>query len=259
MSEAPGQDEDAPAPARERRRPSKRAVTIVSIPLVVVTLLSYVGDGIMPGLVDEHPLLLMALNPRNRNLVLVTNQVDAWSYYLVGFLRLILTDPLWFLIGYWYGDTALHWAESRTRTFGETLRWLESGFGKAAYPLVVVAPNNWICLFAGSAGMGLATFLVLNALGTIGRLVTIRLLGDVFESPIDRVLEFIADYRMPLLIVSIVAFGLMALLEYRKGEGDLEGLSRLDEEMAEAAEADAGAGSRTEARPAPRSPADDPS
>ena len=216
-----------------RRRPSKRAVTLLAIPLACMAVVSVTADAIMPGIVDQHPLLLIALNPRNRNLVLATNQLDAWSYYTVGFFRLLLTDPLWFLIGYWYGETALRWAEERTRTFGETLRWLERGFAKAAYPLVVIAPNNWICLFAGSAGMGLATFLLLNVAGTIGRLYLIRVVGEQFESPIDAVLDFIAEYRLPLLALSILFIGTMAALEYRKGGGELEGLTHLDEELAE--------------------------
>lgn len=216
-----------------RRRPSKRAVTLLAIPLACVAAVSVAGDAIMPGIVDEHPLLLIALNPRNRNLVLATNQLDAWSYYTVGFFRLLLTDPLWFLLGYWYGETALRWAEQRTRTFGDTLRWLERGFSKAAYPLVVVAPNNWICLFAGSAGMGLATFFVLNIAGTIGRLYLIRVLGEQFESPIGEVLDFIGEYRLPLLVLSIIFIGTMAFLEYRKGGGELEGITHLDEELAE--------------------------
>ena len=45
-------------------------------------------------------------------------------------------------------------AEKRTRTFGGTMRRAESWFGKAAYPLVFIAPNNFICLFAGASGMG---------------------------------------------------------------------------------------------------------
>ncbi len=227
-------DATPPTEARQpRRKPSRRAITVLGIPLAIITLLSYIGDAIMPGLVDEHPLLLIALNPRNRNLVLVTNQLDAWSYYIVGFFRLVLTDPLWFLIGYWYGETALRWAEQRTKTFGETLRVLERGFGKAAYPLVFVVPNNWICLFAGSAGMSIPVFIALNVSGTIARLWLVRVLGETFEAPIEAVLDFIRDYRLPLLALSIVIVAVMAALQYRKGGGELEGLTHLDEEMAE--------------------------
>ena len=52
------------------------------------------------------------MNARNRNLILVTNQLDAVSYYGVATVRLLLSDPLFFLIGYWYGDTALTWMET---------------------------------------------------------------------------------------------------------------------------------------------------
>jgi membrane protein DedA with SNARE-associated domain len=232
-SAPPADEPQAQSEPQTRRRPSRRTMTLLGVPLAVVTVLSYIGDAIMPGLVDEHPLVLLALNPRNRNLILVTNQLDPWSYYTVGFVRLILTDPLWFLLGYWYGETALRWAERRTRTFGETLRMLERGFGKAAYPLVFVVPNSWICLFAGSAGMSVPVFVALNFGGTIARLYLVRVLGETFEAPIDAVLDFIGEYRLPLLALSVVLVAVMGALEYRKGGGELEGLTHLDEEMAE--------------------------
>lgn len=224
-------DPALPAVLAGRRRPPRRVVVAMSVPLVAAAVLSYVGDGFMPGLVEGHPLVLLALNPRNRNLVLVANQLDAWSYYGVGFVRLVATDPLWFLLGYWYGDAAVTWAERRTRTVGEVLRWVESSFGKAAYPLVALAPNNWICLFAGSAGMSLGAFAILNVAGTFGRLYLARVLGDRFADPIDDLLGFIADNRMPLLVLSL---GLMAVsvgLELRRGGGDLEGVSDLVDEV----------------------------
>ncbi len=210
---------------RPSGRPSRRVVTAISVPLVLATVASYVGDGFMPSLVDGHPLALLALNPRNRNLVLVANQLDAWSYYGVGFVRLVATDPLWFLLGYWYGDAAVAWAERRTRTFGEVLRWVESSFGRAAYPLVAIAPNNWICLFAGSTGMGLAAFVILNVTGTFGRLFLARVLGDRFSEPIDDLLGFIGDQRVPLLVASLAVVAVSVILEVRRG--DLDGVTDL--------------------------------
>ena len=135
------------------------------------------------------------MNARNRNLILVTNQLDAFSYYTVGTLRLLLSDPLFFLIGYWYGDAALDWMERRTKSYGQMLRQWEGWFGNAAYPLVFLAPNNFICLFAGAAGMSVAGFFATNIAGTVVRLYLIRRLGEAFEAPIDDVLGFIA--RVP--------------------------------------------------------------
>jgi membrane protein DedA with SNARE-associated domain len=223
--------EDALGRRPRLRRPSRWVITLISIPLIAAVVGSYVGDALAPDLVNRNPLLLLILNPRNRNLLLITNQIDTVTYYLAGTLRLLATDPLWYLLGIWYGESALRWAERRTRTFGETLRWMERGFAKAAYPLVFIAPNNWICLFAGAAGMGVVPFLVLNVSGTVFRLWLLREVGEVFESPIDSLLGFIADYRVPLLVISFVAVGVMIAMEYRKGGGEITTLSHLDEEL----------------------------
>jgi uncharacterized membrane protein YdjX (TVP38/TMEM64 family) len=68
--------------------------------------------------------------------------------------------------------------ERRTNTWGEMLRQLERWFGKAAYPLVFIAPNNAICLFAGAAGMPLRAFFAVNLAGTVARLWLIRRFGE---------------------------------------------------------------------------------
>jgi membrane protein DedA with SNARE-associated domain len=215
-----------------RPRPSRRQLTLVSIPIIGLIVLSNVGDALAPQLVNSHPLQLLAMNARNRNLILVTNNLDALSYYLVGTLRLLLADPLFFLLGHWYGDAAIRWAEERTKTFGQTLRQMERWFAKAAYPVVFIAPNQYICLFAGAAGMSVTGFFVANISGTIVRLYLIRRLGEAFEAPIDDVLAWIRDYRTPLLVISIAIFAVVMINELRR-EG--AGLEELDE-LADAAE-----------------------
>ena len=146
-------------------------------------------------------------------------------------MRLLLSDPLFFLIGYWYGDTALTWMETRTKSYGSMLRQWERGFHKAAYPLVFIAPNNVICLFAGAAGMSLPAFFALNVSGTIARLYLIRRLGEAFERPINEVLDFIARYRAPLLVVSITFFAVVMVRELRQSKDELEDLEEaIDEE-----------------------------
>ena len=168
-----------------RRRPSRRAITLVSIPLIFLVVISYVGDAMAPSLVDRHPAWLIALNARTRNLALVTNDPDPWTYYGIGFVRLVISDPLFFLLGYWYGDAAVEGMERRTRTWGQMLRQIEKWFGKAEYPIVFVAPNNYICLFAGAPGMSLRAFVILNVTGSMFRLWLVRVFGRAFEAPID--------------------------------------------------------------------------
>jgi membrane protein DedA with SNARE-associated domain len=232
--EAPEPSESEPTrlPAEpERRPPSRRVVAAVGVPLVALVIASYIGDAAAPTLVDTHPAWLVALNPRNRNLVLVTNSLDAWSYYGIGALRLLLTDPAFFLLGYWYGDAAVRWMQRRTRTWGDMLHQLEQWFGKAAYPLIFVAPNNYICLFAGAAGMPLKAFFAVNVAGTLARLYLIRRFGETFESPIDDVVDWIGDNRVPLLIVTVALVVVSVALEAKRGETEVSSLAHLDEEL----------------------------
>jgi membrane protein DedA with SNARE-associated domain len=226
----------SPAAAAEtaRRRPSRRQVAALAVPLVALVVLGYVGDALAPTLVDTHPAWLIALNARNRNLALVTNSLDAWTYYGVGTVRLLLSDPLFFLLGYWYGDAAVTWMERRTNTWGQMLRQIEQWFGKAAYPLVFIAPNNYICLFAGAAGMPLRAFFAVNVAGTITRLWLIRLVGEAFESPLDDLVGWIGDNRVPLLALSVTLVVVSIALEARRGETEVGSLTHLDDELEEA-------------------------
>lgn len=200
-------------------------------PLIVLVIAANLGDAFMPYLVDNNPLLLIALNARNRNLALVTNQLDAFSYYTVGFIRLVLSDPLFYLLGWFYGDAAVRWVERNTQTLGDSLRWVERNFKKFALPLVFAIPNNFICLFAGAAGMRPAVFALANVSGTIVRLYIIRSLGETFSGPLDWLVEFIGNYRLPLLGLSIALVIFTFFNERKRGGGELTGLTHLPDEL----------------------------
>jgi len=219
--------------APDRKRPSRRAVTLVTVPLVAMVIAGYIGDAFAPTLVDTHPAWLIALNARNRNLALVTNYLDPWTYYSIGIVRLLLSDPLFFLLGYWYGDAAVAWMERRTKTWGQMLRQIEGWFGKAAYPLVFFAPNNPICLFAGAAGMPIKAFFAVNLAGTVFRLWLVRRFGEVFEGPLDDLVGWIGDNRGILLVVSLGLVVLSIALEAKSGETEVSALAHLDEEIDE--------------------------
>jgi membrane protein DedA with SNARE-associated domain len=223
-------DDDDSEP-EEPRRPSRRTLSFIVTPIAALIILSWIGDASAVYLVDHHPLWLIGLNARNRNLVLVVNQLDAVPYYTVGTLRLLLSDPLFYLLGYFYGDGAIRWMERQAPTYGKLMRSAERWFGVAAYPLVFFAPNNFICLFAGAAGMSVATFFILNVTGTLTRLWMIRVVGDIFAEPINNVIRFIQDYRLPLLILSIVLVLITIWNERRQGTGELESLTHLEEEL----------------------------
>ena len=218
----------------ERGNPPRRAIVRVIIGLVIVSQTSALaGDLALAEFVDKHPAWLIGLNPRNRNLALATNQLDAFTYYTVGFLRLVASDPLYYLLGFWYGDRALTWVERKSRTYGPFVREGETFFRKASYPLIFFAPNNIICALSAATGVRLRTFIALNLSGTITRLILIRQLGEVFESPIRNVVDFIAQYRVPVLIVSAIAVAWTIFGEFRGNNSELRALTELTKEDSE--------------------------
>jgi len=239
-AETPAEPGGAPTTPSGRARPSRLKLSFVVVPLVIVVIASWVGDALAPSLIanakdgGQGGLWLITLNARNRNLLLATNYLEWWEYYPVGFVRLLVSDPLFYLLGWWYGDGAVRWMERRTRTFGSIVRRAQGWFGKAAGPLVVIMPNNFICLFAGSAGMRPAVFLTLNVVGTAGRLFLVRWLGAELTAPIDGLVDFIREYRIPLTVLSVAFVGLTIWQETRKGETELEALLNLEDEIEEA-------------------------
>ena len=198
-------------------------------PIVALIAAAYVGDALTTTLARDHPLLLVLLNARSRVLVLTTNQLDAVSYYLGAGLRLLASDPLFYLLGRWYGDAMIVWVEKRSKTFGEQIRLYERGFAKAAYPFVFLMPNPYICLFAGASGMQLGSFFTLNILGTLARLYLIRWLGKAFDSPIQSVLSFFARYRVPLFVISTALVVFIIWNDRRQGKDEIGSMLDLAE------------------------------
>src|SRR5687767_14576631 len=136
-------------------------------PYAVVVVAGYVGDIVGPKLIVDHPLLQIIINPRNRWLLLASPQLDAVTFFVVGFFRLVLTDPIAFLLGWQYGDTAIRWAE---RKMGDNVGMIETvqrWFGKAAPVVIFIAPSFYWCVLAGAARMKPRLFIALNVAGTI--------------------------------------------------------------------------------------------
>jgi membrane protein DedA with SNARE-associated domain len=226
---------DSAAVARPRGRsgagsaPSRRRLALLGVPIVILIVMNNLGTALTTEWAERHPLALIALNSQNRTLILTTNQLDAWSYYTVGALRLLAADPFFFLIGHWYGDTAITWLEHRTKSLGVLIRQWEGVFSKLAYPLIAFAPNNPLCLLAGATGMSVTGFFITNIAGTFARLYLIRRLGETFEAPLDDVLGFLRDNSTPLLIASIAIAAIFLFTELRGGTG-LDELEEMVEE-----------------------------
>ena len=213
--------------AADRRIPLAWLVT----PIVVLSLAGTVADIIGPKLVTEHPLLQMFLNPRNRYLLLASPQVGAVEFFVVGFVRLVLTDPLGFVLGRQYGDAALKWAGEKMGDEGRFVSKVERIFGKAAPVIIFLAPNLYMCILAGASGMKVRTFVALNVSGTIARLILFRIAGEAFEDQLLSILDWISRNQKWLIILSFVIVVLQTIRSRRRGQ--LETPAEIEREIEE--------------------------
>ena len=206
----------------------RRRLPYLLVPIAGFIVATNVGNALFPTLSVERPLLLLALTARNASVLAVANQLDPVSFYVVGTARLVASDPLFYLLGRWYGEAAMTWLDQRAGSNARLLRTLERFFSKAAYPLVFLVPNQWFCLFAGASRMPWPAFLVVNIAGTVARLIVLRLVGDVFQAPIDAVLGFVSDYRWPLTAITVALVVGQIALDRRKGADDLSAMADLE-------------------------------
>jgi membrane protein DedA with SNARE-associated domain len=211
--------------------PSRRRLYFLLGPIIGLTVLAYVGDFTWAALVEDHPLWLISLNTRKRYLALVVPHTDPIPYYLVGTIRQVISDPLFFLLGRWYGDAGVRWLEKKMGEGGSMVRFMERGFAKASWPMVAVFPNALICMLAGASAMPVWLFFVLNVGGTFAAMVVLRAFGDVFGSPLTAFTGFVSDYRLPIIAVSGVLVAVNIALNKKKGTSDLEALSEIEKEL----------------------------
>jgi membrane protein DedA with SNARE-associated domain len=168
----------------------------------VVGVLGTIADWLAPALLVAHPLLVVGLDPKIRYLALTAERVALPVWFAAAFVRLFATDPLWYLLGRWYGDDAASWLERRLG-MGRTLRLVERWFGRASWPIVAAAPDGLVCLLAGATGMSPLTFVVLDVIGTVGRFVLVRALVGPFGGQIAGVGHLVGRYAWWLVAMSV--------------------------------------------------------
>jgi membrane protein DedA with SNARE-associated domain len=187
--------------------------------------------------------------------VLAAPLLEFWPFFLVGMVRLALTDPLFYLFGRGYGDGAIEWTERRLGAPG-SVRRLEHWFRRAAYPIVAIAPNNIVCVLAGAAGMSVIGFLLANLGGTAARMILIWWVGDVFSEPLLDVVDFVGRYRWILTAVTVVIVVASVLRARRSRRSEIESVEEVAEELEayEAAARDDDGGATTTSESSPPAP-----
>lgn len=182
-------------------RSRRRAVAVVT-GIVAFLVLGTVGTALTPELASHHPLLLIALEARDRHLLLARH-VDFAAFVVVGTVRRLASDPLFYLLGRDYGDQAVTWL--RRHGGGGAVTVTERAFRRAAYPMLVAFPGAVVCTLAGESGIPPVAFGVVVVVRTLAVIVVLRLAGDALARPIDAVLRLFGRYAFPGTVVTACA------------------------------------------------------
>jgi len=198
MSDVAGTPGGTPAahPHQHHRHHSRRARVALLSAAAVLYVSGTIGTNIGPALIDEHPVWVLVLSSRNRNLFASVPFIDPLPYVVVGFVRVMVVGVVLYYVGRWFGHTAVAWTERQLGELPTIYRWFEKGLDRAGWALVLLMPgSNLVCLMAGHRLMPKRRFVPLLAVGTALKLAVLWAGGKIFEDQIRSFLDFIDDYQ----------------------------------------------------------------
>ncbi len=215
----------------DSRQSTSIKARFIILPIIALVVINYLGAAFVPTLAPDYPLLLIAMNPRNAHLILVANRVAFWAFIAVGSLRLLISDPLFYLLGHQHGDAGKRWIDRQVQGSGRFIAFLERWFPKISWLLVFAAPNNIVSLLAGVTRMRFAVFAALNISGTITRLLLIWWFADLVQDQLDWVLDIFSRYRWQLTAVTVAVVGMQVLISIRGDKGEVHVLIELEHDL----------------------------
>ena len=168
--------------------------------LVVITSLLFVagtiGSNIGPALVDNHPILVLLLSSRNRNLFGSVPFIDALPFFTIGFFRLLAAASALYFTGRIFGERALRWTESQVGEMPRIYQWTERATVRAGWLAVLLMPgSNIVCLLVGHLRMAPKKFFALIIPAIMVRLTVVWFGGKALEDQIRSVLDWIDQYQ----------------------------------------------------------------
>jgi membrane protein DedA with SNARE-associated domain len=193
----------------ERRRTVRFCVST----LATLSTLSLTGVAFWLYLVNHQPLLLVAMSPIGRHLLLVAPTVDPFAFVVVVVVRRMLFYLASFHLGRALGPAGISWIEARAAHFGRFVRWLERIFLRASYPIVFLFSGPTLSALAGVSGMRPRTFAALAASGLVVRAILVIAVAASVRGYIELVLAWIDDHWVPGTVAMLV---LVALYLWRR-------------------------------------------
>jgi membrane protein DedA with SNARE-associated domain len=183
--------------------PRGRLVLYVA-PLAAFTVVSTIGAAFMPYFLARMPLVLIAMSPLFRHMVLVAPSVDSFSLFAVAVPRHFAPDPFMYFLGRDYGPAAIEWVENNSPFAGRFVRTLEKIFAKIGVFALLVSPDLLVSTLAGAARVPFPLFLAFNLAGTFATVWVAEFFGDALTREIGMVTAFFKGHLALVTAVSVL-------------------------------------------------------
>ena len=186
-----------------------------------VTLLvaANVGSILTSKLVNDQPALFLMLSARNRNLFLtVPSDLGFPLWATIATLRLAVSAVVCHYLGRAYGDRALRWFWRFLGMPQEQVAKFESNFARAEWAVVpFFVGSNIVWVLSGAARTGWRRLAPLAAIGLVVRLALLWWLGRTFRDEVKSVLDFLNQYQVPLIVITLVVVVAVNVRNFRRG------------------------------------------
>ena len=197
--------------------PTPRSAPLWLAGFVALVVCTNVAN-IITSLVERHPLLLVGLSARNRNIVLAAPSLPAWQWAIVGALRLAASATVCHMIGRCYGDRALRWFWRFLGMPAEQVARFEQGVARAEWAFVpFFVGSNIVWALTGAAATTWRRLVPMFVVGLAARLALLWWLAKTFEDELRSVIDWLNRYQLWIVVGSLALVVLGNVRNFRRG------------------------------------------
>jgi membrane protein DedA with SNARE-associated domain len=170
---------------------------------------SLIGVAFSLYLVNHAPLLLIALSPLGRHMVLVAPAVHPVAFVSVLVARRLLFYFACYTLGGALGPAGIPWLEARAARTAAFVRWMERIFSRWSRLVVLVMSGPTVSALAGMSGMRMPVFLPLATVSLVVRCLLVLGFAAWIEEYIEIARGWIEEIWLPgtvLMVAGVVLY-----------------------------------------------------
>jgi membrane protein YqaA with SNARE-associated domain len=176
----------------------------------------FLGQAFSPTLLTYWPLVLLALSPIPRHMVLVAPITDPVPFVLIAGLRRFMASVLGYYLGLTYGEQGFAWVERRSARAGRVARWLERWMRRAGPLALIAIASPGLCAIAGTTKLSARVVFPCALLGQLIYVSATYALGDALEQWTAPILVFIREHVVVATVATATAIATYELVRRRR-------------------------------------------